>query len=131
MRKLITLRRNTDGVAAVEFALIFPVLTLIIIGMLQLAVLFSANAGVQNAIGQAARFATIFPTPTDAQIEARIEASRFATSAGRISDVSVSRGVSNTVQYVEVSMTYDVPLEFVFVDVPDVSFTETRRAYLP
>ncbi len=131
MRRLHRLRENDSGVAAVEFAMIMPVLLVVILGVLQLGILFSANAGLQSAIGDAARYATIYPTPTDAQIESHAMSKTFALNSSRISDVSVVRGTNNAVKYIEVSMTYSVPLEFIFFEAPSVDLTETRRAYLP
>ncbi len=125
------LRKNDSGVAAIEFAMIMPVLLVIILGILQLGILFAANAGLQTAVGEAARYATIYPTPSDADIKARASSKRFAIDSSRISDFTVVRGTSNTVNYVEVSMTYSVPLEFIFFKAPSVSLTEKRRAYLP
>lgn len=131
MRHFKHLRTSQSGVAAVEFAMIMPVLLVVILGVLQLGILFSANAGLQTAVGEAARYATIYPTPTDAEIKARASSKKFAIDSGRISDFTVVRGTSNTVNYVEVSMTYSVPLEFIFFEAPGVSLTEKRRAYLP
>lgn len=125
------IRKNDSGVAAIEFAMIMPVLLVIILGVLQLGIVFAANAGLQTAVGEAARYATIYPTPSDADIKARASIKRFAIDSSRISNFTVVRGTSNSVNYVEVSMTYSVPLEFVFFEVPGVSLTEKRRAYVP
>ena len=59
--KLITaLRSNERGAAAVEFALSVPVLVSMIWGIFQLALLFEANAGIQHALGEGARYATLY-----------------------------------------------------------------------
>ena len=61
------LHRDEGGAAALEFALAFPVLISIIYGIFMIGMVFMASAGLQHALGEAARYATLFPTPTDAQ----------------------------------------------------------------
>ena len=69
-----TLRKDSEGAAAIEFAIAVPVLTVMIWGMFQIGLIFQANAGMQHALGEAARYATIFPTPSDTQLQTRISA---------------------------------------------------------
>jgi len=55
----------------VEFALVLPILALILLSIVQLAFIFGTQIGVTNAVREAARFAaTTTPTKTPAQATA-------------------------------------------------------------
>ena len=131
MARRRTLFRDEKGASAVEFVLAFPVLIIFIIGIIQLGVLFSANAGLRQAVEEGARYATIFPSPTDTQITARVLDRKFGLVTSRITGPTVASGTNNGVKYVDVSMSYSVPLDFVLFTAPPVTLSYTRRAYQP
>lgn len=127
------LARNESGAAAIEFGIIAPVLLLMLFGLLQLGVMFNAQAGLKNAVAEGARFATIYPTPNDDQIRTRITDRSFGMQTALIEGPTITRGTggpSGNVKYVDITMTYSVPMNFVFFQLPAVRLTETRRAYL-
>ncbi|HWI87141.1 MAG TPA: TadE family protein [Sphingomonas sp.] len=123
-------RRYERGAAAVEFAFALPILVLFLVGIAQLGVVFAANAGLQQAVGEAARLATLYPRPDDAAITARITSARFALKTDYLDAPAVTRGVANGVPYVDISLTYRPPLNFIFFTGPQISITQSRRAYL-
>ena len=131
MKTLRSLARAKRGAAAVEFALITPPLVLMLIGILQLGILYGANAGLEHAVAEGARFATISPSPSNDAIEERVTDKEFALRSDRLIGPTVSRGVADGTNYVDVSMSYDVPLDFVLFEGPTIRLTETRRAYTP
>lgn len=131
MARSRVLLQNEKGASAVEFVLAFPVLMIFIIGILQLGVLFSANAGLRQAVEEGARYATIFPSPTDTQITTRVSDRQFGLVASRITGPTVAHGTSNGVNFVDVSMSYSVPLDFVLFTTAPVTLSYTRRAYQP
>ena len=59
MRLATILRRDERGVAATEMALALPVLITMIYGIFQVGLLYQANAGMQHALGEGARLATL------------------------------------------------------------------------
>ena len=61
-RRLPRLAANDSGAAAIQFALAAPVLISFIWGLFQVSLVLQANAGVQHALGQGARMATITAT---------------------------------------------------------------------
>ena len=131
MTRSLALVRNEKGAAAMEFALAAPVLFALIVGIAQLGILFFANAGLQNAVSAGARLATIFPVPSDDEIKAMVTSSEFGLKPENIvTDATVVRGTdANGLGYAEVSMSYKVPLHFLFFDIPPVTLTQTRRAF--
>jgi Flp pilus assembly protein TadG len=128
LRRIATDRR---GATAVEFALSVPVLLTLIIGILQLGTLFFANAGLQQAIESGARYASLYPNPTDTQIIAKVNNNRYGLDSTRITGPSLSHGTSNGVNYVDLTMSYSVPLNFVFFQVGSINLSQSQRAYQP
>ena len=56
-------RDKRDGQALSEFALIAPIFFLVILGILQMGLLFAGQNGLTNAAREAARYASTLPTP--------------------------------------------------------------------
>jgi Flp pilus assembly protein TadG len=119
--------RDSKGSASVEFAVAVPVLISLIWGIFQISLLFQAGAGVQNALGQAARYATIYPTPSDTAIKALIESSKFGTSNGNWSTPTITTDASG---YKVITVSYSQPTDFLFFAGPTVTLTKTKRVYL-
>ena len=129
-RLLARLRGNARGAAIIEFALLAPVLILFLIGITRVGILFMANAGLRSAVQEGARFATIFPRPTEAQIRQRISDRRFGLDPARIGTPTVTYGVDDGANYAEIRMTYAVPMDLIFFSLPDVTLVEVRRAFI-
>jgi Flp pilus assembly protein TadG len=130
IRLATRLRRDRKGGAAVEFALVAPVLLSALVGVAQLGILFFANAGLSNAVAEGARYATIFPRPSNTQIRARITDQRFGLNPTYLTTPTITAGTSNGATFLDISMSYNVPLNFVFFTGPSVTLTKTRRAYV-
>ena len=121
---------DVRAASAVEFALSAGILVLVLVGLAQVGMLFMANAGLRHAVGEGARLSTIFPTPSDSTIIAKVNSSRFGVNPAYISaGPTVTHGTENGATYTQVTMSYSVPLNFVFFSVPAVTLTETRRAF--
>lgn len=130
MKRLPNLFFDRRGASAVEFALAAPLLFMVMIGIVQIGLLFSAYAGMANAVNEGARYATTYPTPTDTQIVARMNEKRFMVQTAHMTIPTPVRAVANGVPYVELTITYAAPLNFVFFATQPVTLRQTRRAYL-
>jgi len=124
------LRRDEEGAAALEFGLVAPVIILFIIGIAQLGIMYMANAGLSHAVGEAARFATLHPRPSAAQIEARISSSEYGLDPAELTVAPVSYGTTGGIAYADISASYDLELDFIFFTLPPFTMTETRRAFI-
>ena len=126
------LRSDDRGAAVIETAIALPILTLFIYGIFVVGQLFQASAGMQHALGEAARYATIFPTPNDADIKAKVASKKFGTGGGTLSALSISDGGGGALgdPYKDLSLTYSQPTDFLFFNGPNVSITRTKRVYL-
>jgi Flp pilus assembly protein TadG len=134
-RFLQRLRRSNAGVAAIEFAMAVPILVVVITGAVQLGMLFFANAGLNNALDEGARYATIYDTsagtrPTTAQITTYLTSHEYGLASANITGPTYATGTSNGAKYLDITLTYSVPLHFVVVRVPAVTLTRTRRVFV-
>ena len=118
------------AVSATEFALLAPVLLMGIVGTGQLGVLFFANAGMRSAVGEGARYATIFPRPTDDQIRVRVSSKLYGVKAQGLSATTITPGKTDGSDYIDIALTYNVPLNFIFFSAPAVQLVETRRVFV-
>lgn len=129
MRRLVkSLPSNERGVGAVEFALALPVLVLFIYGIFTIGLVFQANAGLQHALGEAARYATLHPTPSDSQIQTRIESTDFGLGNGTLATPTIVTNTANG--HKTITLTYSQPTNFIFFQGPTVNLTRSKRVYL-
>ena len=139
MIEIRKIRRDERGATLIEFAIALPVLVSFIWGIFQFGLIFQANAGMQHALGEAARLATIFPTPSDTQIRARVTSKKFGTYNGTLSNLTITdntvttgsgaSAVTRTVSK-DLTLTYNQKLNFLFVPGPTVTLSMTKRVYL-
>lgn len=135
MRKLLRLRRDERGAGAVEFALTVPVLITMIYGIFEFSQLYEANAGMQHALGEGARFATLCvktstgcSAQTDADIKAKMNAKLFGPVGGggfNVQDI-VAGTNSKTL-----TVTYTRSMNFLFFRGPTITLTRSKLVYTP
>ena len=131
MIKLSLLRRDDRGAAAIEMAIALPVLVAMIYGLFQVGLLYQANAGMQHALGEGARVATLYErytsnnVPTDDAIKARMNARLFGKGDGAF---TVNDPVTGT-GYKDLSITYTKKMNFLFFNGPTITLSRSKRAY--
>jgi Flp pilus assembly protein TadG len=130
MRRLRNLIRNERGNGIVEFALIAPAFVTFIIAISQFGILFFAESGLKSAVAEGARYATIYPRPTNAQIIARITDRKFGMDAANITDPTVTACTSGGRSCLDISMGYKVDMDFVFFTWSTITLTENRRVFV-
>ena len=133
MTMLKILKRNEDGAAAIEMAIALPVLVAMIYGLFQVGLLYQANAGMQHALGEGARYATLCITsgstctaPTDTQIKTRISSKLFGRGDGTF---TVNDPVPGT-GYRDLSVRYSKKMNFLFFNGPTITLNRSKRAYV-
>lgn len=134
MSKFRRLLRDERGAEAVEFALAVPVLITMIWGIFQVGMLYEANAGMQHALGEGARFATLCtnmtPTgctaPSNASIKAAMTSKLFGQGKGQF---TVKDPVSGT-GFKTLTVTYTTPMDFLFFPGPTVTISRSKKAYV-
>ncbi len=129
MTKFWSISRDERGAAAIEMAIAVPVLTLMLWGIFQVGVAFQANAGMQHALGEGARYATIFPTPSNDQLKQRINEKVFGVGVGTFSAPTVTDGPAGS-GYKDFTVTFSMPTNFLFFNGPSVNITSSKRVYV-
>jgi len=124
------LRRDKKGVGAVEFALILPLLVLIIVGIAQMGILYFAHAGLRNLVAEGARFASISPRPTDAAIKTRINQGGFGLVPANLGQPTIVYGGTNGNNWADISIKYTVQLNFIFWSPAPFQIEEKRRVFI-
>lgn len=123
------LARDDRGIAAAEFAMMAPLVLLLLFMVINLGLLFEAYNGVQHAVGEGARYATIYPRPSDDQITTVIQNAQFGLDPNLVSAPTYTHGNSNGIDYVDVTLSYQAPVSFPLFTMPAVPLSYTKRAY--
>jgi len=134
MMKLFRLRRDESGAGAVEFALAAPVLITMIYGIFEIGQLYEANASMQHALGEGARFATLcVPTGTgcnaepDDAITARMNQKLFGPVGGNFTVQPITAGTNSKT----LTITYTRATNFLFFAGPTITLTRSKLVYTP
>lgn len=138
MKRLTKIRVDQSGAATLEMAIALPTLILFVYGIFQVGVAFQAKAGMQHALGEGARFATLCynPTvadgcsvPTNDAIKTRINGKVFGTKVGTFSPPNVTDGPAGS-NYKDLSVTFTMTPDYLFFAGPPINITETKRVYV-
>jgi Flp pilus assembly protein TadG len=132
--------RNQEGVAAIEMAFALPVLIVMIWMFVQLAEVFRAVAGIQQGLGEGARYATLClsPTasgctiPTATQITDKINAAVYGIGPGNfnITPPTLQTDAVNGGKYYDLSVTYTQSTSLLLVPGPNISVTRSKRVWV-
>ncbi len=122
--------RDDRGTAAVEMAFSLPILVMIIYGMMQVGMVMAADAGMQHGLGEGARLATIYPTPTDVVIKEKVEAKLFGKLIGNFVVDDPVTTTSGTSKYKNLKVTYTATPNLIFFNTPSITLVREKRVYL-
>ena len=131
MMRFRKIRRDENGAAVIEFAIAVPVLLTMIFGIFQFGLVFFASAGIQHALGEGARQATLFPTPSDSAIQTTMQNNVFGVYIGSINTPSVTIPATTECTNCRLlSITYTVTPNYIFVAGSPITITRSKRVYL-
>jgi len=130
--------RDQTGAAVVEMAFALPVLVVMLYAFVQLAEVYRAVAGIQQALGQGARYATLCvnPTstgcgsPTDVQVKAQITNSVYGIGPGTFTVSNPVSGVDGTGRYYDLSVTYSQPTNLLMFPGPTMTLSRSKRVWI-
>lgn len=134
MSKIRILSRDQNGAAVIEFAIAVPILVSMIWGIFQLACLFWANAGMQNALGAGARRATLCiggtsvtqcTAPTTTSVYNTMDAAKFGPTDGTMTVLTPTTGAG----YMDLEVTYSRQMSLLFIPGPTVNLDRKKRVY--
>ena len=136
MRRPRRLFGDDRGAAAIEMAFALPILMLFLFGIFQVGMIMAADAGMRHALGEGARIATLYPTPSDEVIQKKINDKVFGTYIGSYKVDSPSTTVATNAsggvmsRYKDLKVSYSVTPNFLLFNGPPVNFSRTKRVYL-
>lgn len=130
MRKLLALRRNNRGAAVIEMAFALPCLIVMIWMVVQLGLVFRAMSGIQHALGEGARLATLWPQPTDDAIKAKITDKVYGIGPGTFAIEDPVPGTDNGSAYVDLEVTYTQPTDLLLLPGPTITVSRTKRVWV-
>ena len=136
MRAQIT--ADESGAAAIEMAFALPVLIVMIWAFVQLAQVYRAVAGIQQGLGEGARYATLCLTPsasgctapTAAQIKTKINDSVFGIGPGTFTVADPVSGTSGTAKYYDLTVSYSQPTSLLLFPGPTMSLSRSKRVWI-
>jgi Flp pilus assembly protein TadG len=135
MKLFKRLTRDQRGAAVVELAITLPILITLIYGIFEFCQLYWANSGMQQALGEGARLATLCipdtnantgcDNPTDTAIVAKENAKLFGPTGGSF---NVQAPVTSA-GYKTLTITYTRTMNFLFFTGPTITLTRSKQVY--
>jgi Flp pilus assembly protein TadG len=138
MRIIPRIARDESGAAVIEMAFAIPILVVMLWAFVQLAQVYRAVAGMQQALGEGARYATLClnqsssgcSAPTADQITTKINSSVYGIGPGTFTVATPSPGTSGTANYYDLSVTYSQPTSLLIFPGPTMTLTRSKRVWL-
>ena len=130
MRLLRKLRRDKRGAAVIEMAFALPALIIMMWVIIQLGLVFRAMSGIQHGLGEGARFATLFPKPTDAAIKNKITATVYGIGPGSFTIPTPTSGVADGANYLDLKVTYSQQTDLLLLRGPLITVSRSKRVWI-
>jgi hypothetical protein len=129
MRRLLI--RDDRGAAVIEMAFALPALIILIWAIVQLGMAFRAISGIQHSLGEGARLATIWPQPTDEQIQDRMSDVVYGIEPGTFTIHPPAAGLSSAAEpYLDLKVTYTQPTNLLLLPGPTITVERTKRVWV-
>ena len=143
MKIFRSIQSDEQGAAIIESAIAVPVLVAMIYGIFTIGQMFEANAGMEHALGEGARYATLCSSlsingttttcavPTGTQVKALVNTKLFGANNGNGTWDAPTLDTSTAVSgYVTLTVTYHPLMKFAFYSLPSFTVTRSKRIYL-
>jgi Flp pilus assembly pilin Flp len=133
------LHRNERGVAAIEMAFALPIVIVLIWIVVQLAEVYRAMSGIQQGLGEGARYATLCldptpdgcTTPAPEQIVAKINSAVYGIAPGHFSVATpVLQTQGPSAKYYDLAVTYTQHTSLLLFPGPDIHVTRSKRVWV-
>jgi Flp pilus assembly protein TadG len=140
------LSRDDRGAAAVEMAFALPIFVVMIWAFVQLAQVYRAVAGMQQALGEGARYATLClnpgvagctaPTagtgnsPAAGTIKAKVLSSVYGIGPGTFTVDDPTTGNVGTAKFLDLTVRYSQPTNLLLFPGPTMSLSRTKRVWI-
>jgi Flp pilus assembly protein TadG len=131
--------RDQQGAAVIEAAFALPVLVVMLWVFIQLAEVYRALAGIQQALGQGARYATLCASastatgcsaPSTSSVKTDIQNSVYGIGPGTFTVSDPVTGSDGTGSYYDLTVSYSQPTSLLLVPGPTISVTRSKRVWI-
>ena len=126
IRKLI---RSEQGAAVIEMAFALPIVILFIWVIVQLGLVFRATSGIQHALGEGARLATVWPEPSADDIKARVEEAVYGIGPGDFDVPDPVPGTDCDDSCIDVTVNYTQDTDLLLFPGPTIEVSRTKRVW--
>ena len=130
MKRALKLLRDPGGATLIEFAFGFPVLILLIWMIYQFGLVFRANSGIQHALGEGARDATLWPTPAQATVKTRMQQAVYGIGPGNFTVFDPVPGTQDGSTYWDLRVRYTQSTNMLLFPGPDITLVKTKRVWV-
>ena len=130
--------RNEKGAAAIEMAFALPILIIMLWMFVQLAEVYRAVAGIQQALGQGARYATLCLSPsssgcnvpTASSIKTQIQNSVYGVGPGTFTVSDPVAGNSGSAAYFDLTVSYTQSTSLLLLPGPTINVSRSKRVWV-
>ena len=107
--------------------------------IVQLGFVFRANSGMQQALGEGARYATLCVNPnanlgcgqpTPAQVKARMEAAVDGNEMGTFAADTAKAGVLEGAQFYDLTVRFSMPTSLLIYPGPTINLSKSKRVWV-
>lgn len=126
------------GAAVIEIAFALPALVVLVWMVAQLGLVYRAMSGIQHALGQGARYATLcIPTstgcnrPSDTDIKTQISNAVYGIGPGTFTIPDPVEGTtSGGADYLDLKVSYTQNTNLVFLKGPAITVSRSKRVWV-
>jgi hypothetical protein len=127
IRKLL---RNQEGATVIELAFALPILVMLIWMVVQLGLVFRAMSGIQHALGEGARTATLWPVPDAATVEAKMNDAVYGIGPGTFTVLAAVAGEADGSDYLDLQVTYSQDTDLLIFPGPTIDVSRSKRVWV-
>lgn len=132
------LLEDQNGAAVVETAFALPILVVMIWMFVQLAQVYRAVAGIQQALGEGARYATLCVTPSitgcsipsGQNVHDRMLSAVYGIGPGTFTPNTPAKQTVGTSSYYDLSVSYTQPTSLLLVPGPTITINRSKRVWV-
>jgi Flp pilus assembly pilin Flp len=124
MKILKRIKRDDSGAAVIEMAFALPILII-----LQLGLVLRAMSGIQHALGEGARLATIWPVPDVDTIQDKMNDAVYGIGPGDFDIPPPVEDEADGSEYLDLTVTYSQDTDLLLIPGPTINVTRTKRVW--
>jgi len=129
MTFLKRIKRDQSGAAIIEMAFALPALIVLIWMVVQLGLVLRAMSGIQHALGEGARLATIWPVPEIDDIQDRMTEAVYGIGPGDFDIPAPVEGTADGSEYLDLQVTYVQETDLLLLPGPTISVSRSKRVW--